>query len=178
MCIRDRYGIVNFESANVHVKGMGEYRPVSAFSYLGRYRLVDFPLSNMSNSGIDQIKAVSYTHLDVYKRQMQIREALLALYARISDPSLSVRRITLTAADVVSDLQTPRVEQGDLFTDAQQAQQEYEKERKMLDKEKKLQEVTLAIKKKYGKNALLRGMDLEDGAKAKERNETIGGHQA
>lgn len=109
---------------------------------------------------------------------MQIREALLALYARISDPSLSVRRITLTAADVVSDLQMPRVEQGDLFTDAQQAQQEYEKERKMLDKEKKLQEVTLAIKKKYGKNALLRGMDLEDGAKAKERNETIGGHQA
>lgn len=54
MC--DAYGIVNFESANVHVKGMGEYRPVSAFSYLGRYRLVDFPLSNMTNSGIDQIK--------------------------------------------------------------------------------------------------------------------------
>ena len=56
MC--DAYGIVNFESANVHVKGMGEYRPVSAFSYLGRYRLVDFPLSNMSNSGIDQIKVL------------------------------------------------------------------------------------------------------------------------
>lgn len=56
MC--DAYGIVNFESANVHVKGMGEYRPASAFSYLGRYRLVDFPLSNMSNSGIDQIKVL------------------------------------------------------------------------------------------------------------------------
>ena len=49
MC--DAYGIVNFESANVHVKGMGEYRPVSAFSYLGRYRLVDFPLSNRSDQG-------------------------------------------------------------------------------------------------------------------------------
>ena len=56
MC--DAYGIVNFDSENVHVKGMGEYRPVSAFSYLGRYRLVDFPLSNMSNSGIDQIKVL------------------------------------------------------------------------------------------------------------------------
>ena len=56
MC--DAYGIVNFESANVHVKGMGDYRPVSAFSYLGRYRLVDFPISNMSNSGIDQIKVL------------------------------------------------------------------------------------------------------------------------
>ncbi len=54
MC--DAYGIVNFESANVHVKGMGH--AVSAFSYLGRYRLVDFPLSNMSNSGIDQIKVL------------------------------------------------------------------------------------------------------------------------
>lgn len=56
MC--DAYGIVNFESANVYVKGMGDYRPVSAFSYLGRYRLVDFPISNMSNSGIDQIKVL------------------------------------------------------------------------------------------------------------------------
>lgn len=50
------FGIVNYEGANVSVKGMGDYRAVSAFSFLGRYRLVDFPLSNMSNSGIDHIK--------------------------------------------------------------------------------------------------------------------------
>lgn len=49
-------GIVNYEGANINVKGMEDYRAVSAFSFLGRYRLVDFPLSNMSNSGIDHIK--------------------------------------------------------------------------------------------------------------------------
>lgn len=54
MC--NAFGIVNFEGPDVYVKGMQDYRPVSAFSFLGRYRLVDFPLSNMSNSGINHIK--------------------------------------------------------------------------------------------------------------------------
>ena len=54
MC--NAFGIVNFEGPDVYVKGMQDYRPVSAFSFLGRYRLVDFPLSNMSNSGVNHIK--------------------------------------------------------------------------------------------------------------------------
>ena len=48
-------GIVNYEGPNVQVKGMQDYRPVSAFSFLGRYRLVDFPISNLSNSGVNHI---------------------------------------------------------------------------------------------------------------------------
>ena len=47
-----------------------------------------------------------------------------------------------------------------------------------LEREKRLQQVTLTIKKKYGKNAVLKGMDLDEGATAKQRNETIGGHKA
>ena len=55
MC--DAYGIVNFESANVHVKGMGEYRPVSAFSYLGRYRLImKKHITKLSQSATKQSK--------------------------------------------------------------------------------------------------------------------------
>lgn len=54
MC--NAFGIVNYEGQNVHVKGMQDYRPISAFSFLGRYRLVDFPISNLSNSGVNQIK--------------------------------------------------------------------------------------------------------------------------
>ncbi|MEG0330042.1 MAG: glucose-1-phosphate adenylyltransferase subunit GlgD [Longicatena sp.] len=54
MC--DAFGIVNYEGLNVHIKGMLEFRPVSAFSFLGRYRLIDFPISNLSNSGVNQIK--------------------------------------------------------------------------------------------------------------------------
>lgn len=48
-------GIVNFPGSNVKVKGMHDFRPIAAFSFLGRYRMVDFPLSNLSNSGIEEI---------------------------------------------------------------------------------------------------------------------------
>ena len=49
-------GIVTFPGANVQVNGLEEYRPVGAFSFLGRYRMLDFPISNMTNSGIEQIQ--------------------------------------------------------------------------------------------------------------------------
>ena len=54
MC--DAFGIVNYEGANVLDKGMQDYRPVAAFSFLGRYRMIDFPISNLSNSGVDRIQ--------------------------------------------------------------------------------------------------------------------------
>lgn len=50
------FGIVNFAGNHIRVEGMQQYRPVGAFSFLGRYRVIDFPISNMSNSGIDQIQ--------------------------------------------------------------------------------------------------------------------------
>lgn len=50
------FGIVNFAGNHIHVKGMQHYRPIGAFSFLGRYRVIDFPISNMSNSGIDHIQ--------------------------------------------------------------------------------------------------------------------------
>lgn len=60
MC--NAFGIVNYEGPNVNVKGMEDYRPVSAFSFLGRYRLIDFPISNMSNSGVNHIKVFVKTN--------------------------------------------------------------------------------------------------------------------
>ena len=60
MC--NAFGIVNYEGPNVQVKGMQDYRPVSAFSFLGRYRLVDFPISNLSNSGVNHIKVFVKTN--------------------------------------------------------------------------------------------------------------------
>ena len=49
-------GIINFSGHHIRVEGMQDYRPIGAFSFLGRYRAIDFPISNMSNSGIDQIQ--------------------------------------------------------------------------------------------------------------------------
>lgn len=50
------FGIVNFGGRRFWVEGMQEYRPSGAMSFLGRYRTVDFPISNLSNSGIDRIQ--------------------------------------------------------------------------------------------------------------------------
>lgn len=49
-------GIVNFSGNHIWVDGLQDYRPIGAFSFLGRYRVIDFPISNMTNSGIDQIQ--------------------------------------------------------------------------------------------------------------------------
>ena len=68
--------------------------------------------------------------------------------------------------------------QLDLFTDYGEIEREKEHEKKEQEKEKKLQHAILDIHKKYGKNALLKGMNLEEGATTRERNGPIGGHKA
>ena len=66
----------------------------------------------------------------------------------------------------------------DLFTDYEQNRKQEQKEKKRLDKERRLQEAQISIKKRFGKNSILRGLNFEDGATAKERNNQIGGHKA
>lgn len=111
----------------------------------------------------------------------RIIQAALSLYDRIVDKKLLVRRMYLVANRVVNETEAPKpeaVQQMDLFRDyaAEQAQQEAEAAR--LAREKSIQKTMLSIKKKYGKNAILKGMNLEEGATAKERNRQIGGHKA
>jgi DNA polymerase V len=92
----------------------------------------------------------------------RILDEVLALYDRIAPPSLSVRRVTITA----NHLTPEGYEQFDLFTDPVAR-----------EKERRLQETMLSIKKKYGKNAILKGTNLEEGATTIERNGQIGGHK-
>ena len=69
-------------------------------------------------------------------------------------------------------------EQLDLFTDYMALEQQRKKENEALDREKKMQQAMVDIRKKFGKNAILKGMNLEEGATARERNRQIGGHKA
>ena len=69
-------------------------------------------------------------------------------------------------------------EQMNLFTDYNEIKKKEELEKKKLNKEKRVQKTILSIKSKYGKNAILKGMNLSAGATTKERNEQIGGHKA
>ena len=69
-------------------------------------------------------------------------------------------------------------EQLDLFTDYMALEQQRKKENEALEREKKMQQAMVDIRKKFGKNAILKGMNLEEGATARERNRQNGGHKA
>ena len=112
---------------------------------------------------------------------MLILDAVMDLYDRIIDHNLLVRRIYVTACHVTEEnaaSEQPAFEQLDLFTDYQALEQKKQEEEAKLNREKQLQQAMLGIQKKYGKNAVLTGMNLEEGATARERNRQIGGHKA
>jgi DNA polymerase V len=93
----------------------------------------------------------------------KIMTAVMELYDKIVSKELMTRRVTICANNLVEE----GYEQFDLFTDpVEQA------------KERKIQEAMLSIKKKFGKNAILKGINLEEGATTRERNNQIGGHKA
>lgn len=105
-----------------------------------------------------------------------ISSAVLGLFGRIADKSLLIRRINICASGVVSESKISKnlYEQLDLFTDYDKI----EREKLVLEREKNVQQAILRVKERYGKNAVFKGMSLEDGATARTRNSQIGGHKA
>ena len=112
----------------------------------------------------------------------KITAAAMALFDRIVDKELLVRRMYIVANHAVAEAEAPKKNGGyvqpSLFADQAAEEAKEKAEAEALERERKLQKATLAIKKKYGKNAILKGMNLEEGATAKERNKQIGGHKA
>ncbi len=105
-----------------------------------------------------------------------LTDHIIKLYEEIMNPDLVVRRINITAGNLISQKKeenAPKIEQLDLFTPV-----EDKKEKKQnKEKENNLQKTLLEIKNKYGKNAILRGMNLEEGGTAIDRNRQVGGHK-
>lgn len=115
------------------------------------------------------------THLAEYTSSTtEIVEAMTKLFDRIVNPQLLVRRLNVTANRVLREdcLPTQGLQQLSLFSDDGQQRQA------QLKRERQKQQAILSIKKKYGKNALLKGMNFRDGATTRERNGQIGGHKA
>lgn len=111
----------------------------------------------------------------------QIMDAVTKLFEDIVDPELLVRRVYVTANNLVSeedaaDMQMNR--QLSLFEDFGAGADEREKKLKEESREKEMQQAIIEIKKKFGKNAILKGMNLEDGGTTITRNGQIGGHKA
>lgn len=112
---------------------------------------------------------------------MLIMDAVMDLYDRIVDENLLIRRVTLSANHVVEGRTVKEArffEQLDLFTDYDALQKQKDEEEAKLERERKMQQALIKIKKKYGKNAILKGTNLMDGAMTVERNKQIGGHKA
>ncbi len=111
----------------------------------------------------------------------EMARAALALFDRVVDETLLIRRLNLTACNVIPESEipaAPEVEQMDLFTDDSAREQQQAKESAERERERRMQEAILQIKGRYGKNAILKVHSLEDGATAVQRNGTIGGHRA
>lgn len=108
-----------------------------------------------------------------------ISDAMIKLYDEIINPKLSVRRVTMVATKLAIEEKEKgkvRYRQLDLFSSLDEKTNKLDYNRGVLKEENNLQNAMLKIKEKYGKNAILKGMDLEDGATTMDRNRQIGGH--
>lgn len=113
----------------------------------------------------------------------RILAAVTELYDRIINPSLLIRRMYVVCNHVKDEKEVEAVRktrplQLDMFTDYQALEKQEEDKRAERERERKQQETILAIKEKWGKNAILRGMNFKEGATARERNAQVGGHKA
>lgn len=157
------YDISNLSDPTIRKTYKGEIKT----DYYGRQ------VPKHANGRVNFKKKMSSTKL--------IMEGVLGLFDEIVNPKLLVRRINIVANRVVDEKTADHevaFEQLDLFTDYEAVKAKEAQEAAALEKEKKLQHAMLDIKKKYGKNAVLKGMNLQEGATTKERNKQIGGHKA
>lgn len=158
---------VGYDMENLSISGMGDYKGEITTDRYGR-------------------KIPKHAHgTENLKEQTSsgqlIVDAVLGLYDRIINRKLLIRRISLSANHVVDEVSARKeqsFEQLDLFTDYEALKKEQEAQRKNRDRERRLQEAMLDIKKRYGKNAVLKGTNLVEGATAIDRNKQIGGHKA
>ena len=152
---------------------------------------VDYDKDNLNNSLIEYKGEVS---IDRYGRSIPkhahgtknleyytssnkiISESIIELYERIIDKRLLTRKISISTNNLINEdeaINRGRIKQIDLFTDYGELKKQEEKEKK----EHELQKSILRIKKKYGKNAILKGKNFEDGATTIQRNSQVGGHK-
>ncbi len=145
----------------------GSYRGDVVCDYYGRH--VPKPV----HSGAAFRQPTSSAHV--------ITETAMLLFDQCVDPTLLVRRLNLSVGQVSPEGENNTLAQGeqlDMFTDYEALARQREAEQARLDKERRMQEAVLAIKRKFNKNAIFKGMDLEEGATARDRNKQIGGHKA
>lgn len=108
-----------------------------------------------------------------------IMEKTMELYRQIVNPELLVRRMYVVANHVIPERDVKEESmQYSLFNNVEELERQREREKVDLEREQSLQKTMLSIKDKYGKNAILKGMNFQDGATTIERNGQVSGHKA
>ncbi len=110
-----------------------------------------------------------------------ITEGFLKLYDSIINKQMLIKKINIYVANLSNEdsiINEPKIEQFDLFTNYEEIERKEKEEKEELEKEHKVQKTLLELRNKFGKNAILKGINLEDGSTKKERNSQIGGHKA
>lgn len=155
-----------------------------------------YDVENLSNPAV-AADCRNELHTDHYGRQLpkpahgsisldsftssakEITEATVKLFRRIVNPHLLVRRLNITANHIISEnRRTSRPVQLDLFHDYEEQNRQEQQRHDALVKERRMQETVISLKKQFGKNSILKGLNFQDGATGKERNRQIGGHKA
>ena len=110
----------------------------------------------------------------------KICRGMTGLFDKITDPELLIRRITIAMCNLIpeTDIPADEPEQLDFFTDNTVLEKQRSEEKIIDEKEKNMLKAMICLKDRYGKNAVLRGINFMDGATTIERNEQIGGHKA
>ena len=111
-----------------------------------------------------------------------LMKAVVELFDKHVNADLLIRRLNITVTRLIPEHIAMQQDNGplqlDLFTDYEALAKQKQAEKARTDKERRMQEVQLKIKQRFGKNAILRGLNFEEGATAKDRNNQIGGHKA
>ncbi|MBO4744482.1 MAG: DNA methylase [Bacteroidales bacterium] len=190
----------DFTKAKVVVQEMAD---AIALDLVAKHKVTDqlvltigYDTESLTNPEI-RAKYHGEVHIDHYGRQvpkhaqgtanlkmqtsssMLIMQAIVELYDRIVNPDLLIRRINIATNHVVDEdsaKHNANIQQLDLFTDYEELMNKKQLEQQALDKERKIQDARLAIKQRFGKNAILKGLNFEEGATAIDRNAQIGGH--
>ncbi len=158
---------INYDTENLtDLKRRREYKGEIEIDYYGR------PVPKSAHGSINLGKSTSL--------QKTISDASYKLFCDITDKSLLIRRLNIAANHILPESSLSNnieYEQLDLFTDYKKAEKELIKSKSDAEKETSRQRAVLEIQRKYGKNAILKGLSFKDGATAKERNSQIGGHK-
>lgn len=157
---------------------------------------IGYDIENLTNSDISRSyhgeittdnygrKIPKHAHgtenLEYTSSTKEIVNAVMRLFDRIINDKLLVRRITVVANHIIpeTDIPVPEAEQLSLFSDYREEDERRAQRESDLKKEKSMQKAVIKIRNKFGKNAILKGMNFKEGATTRERNDQIGGHKA